>query len=293
MILNSTKNLQVSGITESEDEKLYFRAFVDDKSGITITNQTYIFEKIRKEEFRIIRIIEDEIVSLLINKKDLVAISKFGNVYIMEINGNKWKDYTIKFKPVEYIFKSIIHKNIVYSVSTGGNLFKYDKGQWKTLAKDIGNDDLDLIGICNEKNNSFLVCGENGILASVMKGKDAKLVSIPTDKYLLDIEKISDTSYAVCGQKGSLFIGVGNNWDNYCKMDYNTNFTSMAYWQNQLYISANDKVLIFVDGEYSIHTNIPSLNLVGLKNELWSIGLKKLKKFNGTNWENVVVEIKI
>lgn len=291
MILSSSRNMQVSGIAEAEDGKLYFRAFADSDAGIAITNTTYIIETY-KDESNILRVIDEEIASIsVIEVNTLVAVSKFGNVYVFD--GMQWDDYKIKFEPVDCIFKSLSHKNKVYSVCTGGMFECYEKGQWEEIASDVGDDDLDLIGLCFEHDDSFFVCGESGILASVSKNKDARIIDIPTNGYLLEVKKISDSQFAVCGRQGALFIGFDDEWHDYSEPEYDANFTSMDFWENKLYLSAGNQVLLFENKKFAKHWEVPSLNLFGLKNNLWSIGLNTLYKYDGIAWHEVVLEIEI
>lgn len=289
MILNSSKNMQISGLVETEDGILYFRAFADSNAGIAITNTTYII-KHYQDKSDILRIIEEEISTIsIIGSETLVAISKFGNVYVFD--GYKWSDYKIQFESVDYIFKSLVHEKKIYSVCTGGMFTCYENGQWEQVASDVGDDDLDLIGLCYEHDDSFIVCGESGILASVSKNKDPRIIDIPTNGYLLDVKKISDSQFAVCGSQGTLFIGIDDEWHDYSEPDYDANFTSMEYWKNHLYISAGNQVLLFQDKKLNKHGDIQSLNLFGLKNSLWSIGLKKLHEYDGGSWNEVIIEI--
>ncbi len=288
MILNSSKNLQISGIAETEDGRLFFRAFADTDSGVAITKMTYIIESYQSS-FEILRIVKEEIVSVVTDCNILILIGRFGNVYVYD--GKEWQDYKIQLEPVKSIFKSIIHEKNIYAVCTGGMFACFDKKRWEIIANDVGHNNIYLIGVCYNRDNSFLVCGKNGVLALVTKNKGVNLIDIPTNCWLLDVVKMDVERFAVCGRKGTLFLGCDDNWYDYSQPDLDVNFTSMVFWHNQLFLSAKDRVLLFDGAEYSEHAEIDSLNLVGLKSGLWSIGLKKLYKFDGSNWNEMVVEV--
>ena len=287
MILNSSSNMQVAGIVESKNGRKYYHAFADSNDGIPIMDRTIIIES-TNGSYNILRIIPDEIVSILCNGVTLLsAISKFGNVY--EYDGTNWKVNIYTSKPTRYIFKSIVHNRLVYSVCAGGDFLQFDK-DWTIISKNVGQNNLKLLGVCNEKNNSFLVCGTDGILASVEVNKEVRIIDLPTNAFLLEVKKMQDNSFAVCGRKSTLFIGKDDFWNDYSKGE-KVNFTSMEFWKERLYISAQKNVLVFNNEKYSKYENIRSLNLCGLKDELWSIALKALYKFDGANWDEVVIEI--
>ncbi|WP_031432420.1 beta propeller repeat protein [Methylomarinum vadi] len=291
MKLNSSINMQISSVVDAGDDRLFFRAFSDLESEVPNLNKTYIIESYNGA-YNLLRVIDEEIASLSVTENGgLFAIGKNGNIY--KYSENNWQDIKAQFKPIEYLFRSIVHKDVIYSACTGGSVFSFSDDAWENVCSDVGDDDLDLISICHGADDLLFVCGENGILASISVTDNAfKVIGIPTNAYLYDIKKIDNDNLAVCGRNGTFFIGNELVWRDFSRTDLNVSFSSVEIWRDELYLSASDRVLLFHDGNYT-EFNIPSLNLIGLKNGLWSIALKKLHKFNGLEWEEVIVEINV
>lgn len=289
MTLNSSTNMQVSGIAESLGERLFVRAFSDDRTGIPVTRRTLVIEG-NRGDFRLLRTIDDEIVSLNATADRLILTGKFGHVYVYD--GRHWHDHECRIEPLEYVFRTVVHNDRIYVACTGGTVARFHNGRWESIARDVGGDDLDLIGICHERDDSFLVCGDSGLLASVGDNGDVRIMEVSTTRMLVDVCKLEEDRVAVCGRNGTFLVGSGDDWRDWGLAESNANLNGMALWRGQLFVSAGDHVCVLDDSRLLQHAAVPSLHLAALTSALWSIGLKKLHRFDGSRWEDVIVELR-
>jgi hypothetical protein len=62
-------------------------------------------------------------------------------------------------------------------------------------------------------------------------------------------------------------------------------------WRGDIYVSANNSVLLFKNGTFEIAGKIQSFNLIALEDSLWSVGLNQLHRFDGQNWSEVHISL--
>ncbi len=282
MKFDSQDNLQVSEVRSSQDGTLFLRGYGKSHVNSTITDRTYILSG-KDNSYSLVRTIEDEITAIeIMEDNTLIAVGIFGNVYVYNSNG--WTNKNFKISPVKALSRTLIFQNNLYIIGTGMTFITLTNNGWIPVCQPLSQSyDLDLYGLCSKQAGEFVVCGEKGFAAKVTPAGYQKL-NIPTNVDLNNIACVNSEEVVVCGDNGIIFVGYDDKWTDYSRTDLGVNFTSIVYWREEVYISAQDSVFKLGRDGLELFANVQSFNLIGLQDEMWSIGINQMAKYDGSVW---------
>jgi hypothetical protein len=289
MKFDSRDNLQISGIRRSNGGRLYFRGYAKSEINRTIMDRTYIISS-SEDGYTLLREIDEEITAIeILPDQSFIAIGSFGNLY--QYKTGKWTDLAYEISPAEMLSRTLVDDNSVYVVGTGQRFMKLAANGWVPVCPGAQEDgETDLTGLCPSGEGRFIVCGVDGFIAEVSE-KEFMAIELPTNVDLNNVAQTSEGQIAVCGNNGTFFIGRKNIWEDYSCPELGVSFTSVVSWRGDIYVSANNSVLLFKNGMFEIAGKIQSFNLIALEDSLWSVGLNQLHRFDGQNWSEVHISL--
>ena len=287
MNFDNNYNLQVSGVRLGKEGGLFFRCY--GKSGLnsTIPDRTYIVSSENKVN-TLVRTIDDEIVAIeIIGLNALVSVGIYGDVY--EYQKGRWIDKDFEINPAEALSRTIVMDDVLYIVGTGNTFMMLSDDGWVPVCEELSKaEEVDLYGLCYDAGNEFVVCGERGFVAKVSKITIEKF-NVPTNTDINNVVSIRSGLVAICGNKGVLFVGYGDQWADYSMPDLGLDFTSVISWNGEVYVSAKDCIFILGKEGLELFEDIQSFNLIGVGDEMWSIGINCIYKYDGSLWEKVII----
>ncbi|MEO1309901.1 MAG: hypothetical protein AAFV51_02890 [Pseudomonadota bacterium] len=289
MRFDSRDNLQVSGVRQSPDGRFFFRAFAKSEVNTTITDVTYIISG-DEDDFEVLREIDDEITGIeFLSDGTFVAVGAFGSVYLF--SGGSWIDFDIGPVEKEVLGRTVAQGNAVFTIGTARRFIKFSGRAWEPVNRRFGDDeDVDLYGLCAGREGAFLVCGEGGNLWEVST-ETVRIHTPPTNVDLNNVAVLPDGLIAICGTQGVFMVGADDKWRDLSQPELNADFTSVSTWRGAVFVSANRSIWRLSEAGLETFAEIPSFNLIALRDTLWSVGVNELHRYDGSAWREVRITI--